>query len=134
VTHSADDSPLHRPHRPARGADGRDGRDGAPGKDGERGRIGPPGLNGKPGRDGIDGKPGRDGAPGKQGEPGLRGDRGERGADLALVRSVARFLRDAETRVTLRIDVADLLGTPLLSIIPARDGDGFIEFADIIPA
>lgn len=84
--------------------------------------------DGRNGRDGRDGKDGRDGARGQKGEPGADGK------DLSLVPALATFIRDDVTNLTLRVDVADLSGAALLSIVPNRDDEGLMTSAQIIPA
>jgi hypothetical protein len=91
----------------------------------------------RPPRDGRDGLNGRDGSQGRKGDRGERGERGtdgEDGRDAALVNATAFFVRDDETKLTLRLDVEDEAGAPLLSITPMRDGDGLMVAASIIKA
>jgi hypothetical protein len=88
-------------------------------------------------RDGRDGLNGRDGSPGRKGERGDQGERGTNGLngrDAVLVRATAFFARDEETKLTLRVDVEDEAGLPLLSIVPVRDDDNLMVAANIIPA
>jgi hypothetical protein len=86
------------------------------------------------GRDGLNGRDGSRGPRGPQGEPGLRGADGLNGRDAVLVKAMAFFERDDETKLTLRIDVEDERGAPLLSIVPVRDGDNLMVAAQITPA
>jgi len=90
----------------------------------------------RPPRDGRDGRDGLNGARGPKGERGADGQRGAdglNGRDATLVRAMAFFERDEVTKLTLRIDVEDETGAPLLSITPVRDGDNLIVAANIIP-
>jgi hypothetical protein len=91
----------------------------------------------RPPRDGRDGVAGRDGSQGPRGDKGERGEKGIDGADgrdLALVKAMAFFERDDETNLTVRVEVEDEAGTPLLSIIPIRDETNLMVAANIIPA
>lgn len=90
----------------------------------------------RPPRDGRDGKDGRDGSPGRKGDKGERGERGTDGSDgrdLALVPATAHFVRDEETKLTIRLDVLDDLGAMLLTITPMRDASDLMFAARITP-
>ena len=95
------------------------------------------------GRDGKDGPPGPPGAPGPQGLQGPAGDPGPAGppgppgpayvppSHDALPRS-GRFVRDPETKRTLRVQVQAAGAQPGFDIVPDYDDDGFIAAFEVV--
>lgn len=95
-------------------------------RDGRDGKDGPPGPPGPPGAPGPQGLQGPAGDPGPAGPPGPPGPAYIPQPQDTLPRS-GWFVRDPETRRTLRVHVNAAGSLPGFTITPDYDSDGFIS-------